>query len=398
VLLSAVTIALLVLPAPAGANPIPDAMVYFNVRPAGPPEDRCVTDITSCWDMHASTPAQGLVEFQIFVNPQRGIHDGIPVWDFWTYLTWPEAWTLVDTCFNADDGALYFQGPGAGYLGCGWDCWVPDSMFLAATLVFDVQGHGRLDTHGDCELGLDCPSHYVVYPTAHFGEAGTGCEYTEFACATNSYHCVPILTGLQVQLTAPEGGTAHDELPFTIDGYPYPICEFTVNSEAPWATGYVVSEEYSPGVLYVDADASGLEPGVHESEMQLVYDQVGGWGTLARCLPVILTVEPASSVEGPVAANPPAPPLGLRLTGASPSAGPFVFAYENSAAAPVRCGVFDAAGREVVPLLDGEQPGGHHTITWRATDAEGRRVRPGIYLVRLAVDGQVRSSRVVVVR
>jgi hypothetical protein len=147
----------------------------------------------------------------------------------------------------------------------------------------------------------------------------------------------------------------------------------------------------------VDADASGLEPGVHETEMQLVWDD-GQARRLSRCVPVVLTVKLASSVEEPVAAGPAAMPLGLRLTGASPSSGPFVFAYENPATAPVRCGVYDASGREVASLLDGEQSGGRHTITWRATDAEGRRVRPGVYMVRLALDGQVRNSRVVVVR
>jgi hypothetical protein len=389
------TIALLAWLAPASANPQPDAAVYFNVRPAGPPEERCVTDIRYCEQMHASTPAQGLVEFQVFILSWYG---GTPVWSFATYLTWPEAWTLVDCCVNADWGGIDPQGPGSGYMGLAWDCWAPDGLFLAATLVFDVQGYGMLDTPGDCELWLDCPQQFMVVPTAHFGEAGTTCEFTEFACATNGYHCVPILTGLQVQLTAPEGGTVDADLPFTIDGYPYPVCEFTVDSEAPWATGYVVSEEYSHGILHVEADASGLEPGVHESEMQIVYDQVGGWGTLARCVPVILTVESVPPEGAPFAASPVAVPLGLRLTGASPSSGPFVLAYENPTAAHVRCGVYDASGREVAPLLEGEQAAGRHTITWRATDAEGRRVRPGVYMVRLVLDGQVRSSRVVVVR
>jgi len=386
---------LLALPALVAANPVPDAMVFFNVRPAGPPEERCVTDITSCEQMHASTPAQGPVEFQIFLHPLAAIGDGTPLYDMWTYLTWPSSWTLLDACFNTDHSEWYPEGSHDAYLGLGWDCLVPDRMFLAATLVFDVQEFGRLDASGDCQLWIGCPTQTNIYPSAHFGEAGAGCEYTDFACARTEYHCVPILTGLQVQLTAPAGGAGHAELQFPITGYPYPICDFTVHSNEPWATGYVESHEYSHGTLYVDADASGLTPGVYEAEMQLVYERTGGWGTLARCLPVILTVEPASSVEG---SDPAALPLGLRLTSASPSSGPFVFAYGNPAPAHVRCGVFDAAGREVAPLLELAQPAGRRTVTWGATDAEGRRVRPGVYLVRLALDGQVRSTRVVVVR
>jgi hypothetical protein len=173
-----------------------------------------------------------------------------------------------------------------------------------------------------------------------------------------------------------------------------------VNSVETWATGYVELEgdPYGyHGTLFVDVDASGLEPGVYESEMQVVQGG-GAFGGLARCLPAILTVEPASSVDGPIPPVSSTASLGLRLTGASPSSGPFEFAYESPAPTHVRCGVYDASGREVAPLLDTEQLEGQHTIIWRATDAEGQRVRPGVYLVRLALDGQVRSSRVVVVR
>jgi hypothetical protein len=399
-LLAAVTLALVILPAPAGANPAPDAIVYFNVKSAGPPEEYCVTDIIYCDDLDQSTEEQGLLEFQLFIEPQQWTHGVIPVWNFTTYLTWPETWALVDICYNAYWGGIDPQGPNSCYMGLVWDCWVPAGMFLAATLVFDVQGYGKLETNGDCELRLDCPQPFVVYPAAHFGEAGTACEYTDQHCMSWEPVCIPEFQDEQLVLTAPEGGTTHGELDFAVGGYhPWP-CSFNVNSEAPWASGYVelTGDPYVyHGVLFVDADASGLEPGVYESEMQVAYDG-GGTGRTARCVSVILTVEPASSVGGPVAADPAAAPLGLRLTGASPSSGPFVFAYESPTAAQVRCGVYDASGREVVPLTDGEQPGGPHTITWRATDAEGRRVRPGVYLVRLALDGQVRSSRVVVVR
>jgi hypothetical protein len=391
-LLFAVTIALLVFPVPASANPLPDAMVSFNVRPAGPPEERCVSDITLCVQMEQSTQEQGLIEFQIFIHP---MHGDTPVRAFQTYLTCPEAWTLVDACSNADDWYFYPEDPGSWYLGCVWDCLVPDgNFFLAATLVFDVQGYGKLDTPGDCELWLDCPDYFVVNPTAHFGEAGRGCEFTDQPCATWEYFCEPDFGGQQLLLTAPEGGTAHGELAFTTGMWF--TCEFAVNPDAPWVTGYVEGEYYDL-VLFVDADASGLEPGVHETEMQLVWDD-GQARRLARCVPVILTVEPASSVEGPTPPNSSTASLGLRLAGASPSSGPFVFAYENPKATHVLCGVYDASGREVASLSDADQTGGRHTITWRATDADGRRVRPGVYLVRLALDGQVRSSRAVVVR
>ena len=395
-----VALAILALPALAGANPAPDAIVYFNVRPAGPPEQYCVTDIRYCNDLDQSTEAAGLIEFQLFIDPQQDIHGAQPIWDFSTVLTWPESWTLTDFCHNAWWGAIEPLGPTSCYLGCVFDCWVPSSpgLFLAATFVFDVQGYGKLQTNGDCVLQLGCPpNEYAVQPSAHFGEAATGCEYTDERCMSWEPYCIPEFEEEQLLLTAPEGGSAHGELEFDVGGYhPHP-CSFVANAEEPWATGYVelTGDPYDyNGVLSVDADAGALEAGVYESAVQVEYD--GGWsGRIARCVTAVLTVEPASAIGEP---DPAAVARGLRLTGASPSSGPFVFAYAIRQPTHVRCDVYDAAGREVAPLLDLAQDAGAHTVTWRATDAAGRRVRPGVYMVRLALDGSVQSSRVVVVR
>ena len=402
VLLFIITITVLVFPAPTGANPVPEAMVYFNVRPAGPPEEYCVTEVTRCAEMNQSTEQQGLVEFQIFIDPQQGMHGAIPVPMFATYLSWPETWTLMDymPCREWDWCYLEPSGPNPHPLEIGWQCTIPDGLFLALTLVFDVQGYGKLDTGGECTLWLDCPA-FEVYPTAHYAEAGTGCEYTNQPCARSSFRCLPDLAGLQLSMTASEGGLAHGELEFEIEGYPYPMCDFTANCEVPWVTGYVVSDpSLSDAVLFVDADATGLETGVHESEIQIAYDGFydGAPSRSARCLPVFLTVEPATSIEDPPAPHASTAPVGLRLMGANPSSGPFVFMYETLTTSAVRCSVYDVAGREVAQLLDAEKPSGRHTVTWRAVDTDGRRVQPGMYMIRLASDGEARSSRVIVVR
>ena len=397
-LLPALTIVFLVLPISAGANPIPDAMVYFNVRPAGPIEESCLTEITRCREMTASTEQQGMLEFQVFIDPQQPYGGGVPVPLFEVDLSWPDAWILTDfrPCRGATDWYIDPYGPNPHRLAVQWPCTtVPDGLFLALTLVFDVQGYGILDTDGVCTLWLDCPA-TPVYPTANYAEAGTGCEYTNQPCAKWSHRCVPNLDGQELQLTAPEGGTAHGEVAFTIEGYPYPRCDFTAISAAPWAIGTVISNDNLwDAVLYVDADAVGLEPGVHECEMQLVYDGVydGEPVQNARCLPVTLTVEPASSVEQPVST--PAAPGRFKLAGPNPSSGTFVFTYEMLAASHVRCGVYDASGREVATLVDQELSAGWHTVTWTAAGPAGRRVQPGVYMVRLADNGTVRTSRLV---
>ena len=347
--LTAVPIALLLLPISIGANPVPDAMVYFNVRPAGPPEDLCGTEITHCREMIPSTESQGLLEFQIFIDPQQTWNGAVPVPYFAVDLSWPESWTFMDgrPCRDALGWSIDLSGPNPHLVEVAWPCTVPDGLFLALTLVFDVQGYGILDTSGECTLWLDCPS-YPVYPTANHAEAGTECEYTNQPCAKWSFRCVPEVGGMQLPMSAPEGGMAHGELEFTISGYPYPRCDFTANSSEPWATGYVISNvNLQDAVLYVGADASGLEPGIHETEMQIVYDGTydGAPVQNARCLPVILTVEPATAVHDQPWPQAPPAPQHLDLEGPNPSSGPFVFTYEIPTTCHVRCGVHDAAGR-----------------------------------------------------
>lgn len=389
------------IPERADANPIPDGMLYFNIRPAGPPEQYCATDITNCDELVPSTEDEGLLEFQIFIDPQQHWFGEIPVPYLRADLSWPDAWTLVDFGICRDPFSWWFDtsGPGPHRLEIEGPCTIPGPLFLAATLVFDVRDYGRLDTGESPVLWYGCPVTAEVYPTAHYAEAGTGCEYTDQPCVQWDFRCIPEVSGLEVLLTAPEGGSAHGELAFDISGYPYPPCEMTVHSDADWATGYVTLEGMLwDGLLHVDANSSGLEPGIHQCEFQIAYDGAynGARVRNARCLPVILTVEPASGVED----LPPRrdPSADLVLAGANPSEGPFSFTFENRATTPMICSVFDASGREIARLADEVRPKGRNAITWSGEDAAGDPVPPGVYMVRLAHDGAVRSTRVIVVR
>ncbi len=389
------------MPERADANPIPDGMIYFNLRPAGDPDQYCVTNITECGELVASTEEEGLLEFQIFVDPQQHWFGEIPVPRVGVDLSWPEEWILVDYGICRDPFSWSFDttGPGPHRLEIEGPCTVPGPIFLAATLVFDVRGYGRLDTGGSADLWYGCPVTAEVYPTAHYAEAGTGCEYTDQPCVQWDFRCIPEVSDLEVRLTAPVGGTAHGELAFEISGYPYPPCEMTVHSDADWATGYVTLEGMLwDGLLHVNANAMGLDPGVHQCEFQISYDGAynGGRVRNARCLPVILTVEPASGVND----RPPLrdPSAGIVLAGASPSTGAFPFSYDIAAPTHVHCGVFDASGREIAALLDEVQSMGRHHLTWSGKDAGGDPAPPGVYWLRLSRDGAIRSSRVIVVR
>jgi flagellar hook assembly protein FlgD len=58
----------------------------------------------------------------------------------------------------------------------------------------------------------------------------------------------------------------------------------------------------------------------------------------------------------------------------------------------VRLEVFDAQGRRVRVLADASFAPGEHALAWDGTDANGQRVRPGVYLYRMTA-GAFREQR-----
>ena len=98
-----------------------------------------------------------------------------------------------------------------------------------------------------------------------------------------------------------------------------------------------------------------------------------------------------------VVANEPAPevPAGIALAPASPN--PFSAAttlrYTLGTAADVRLAVYDARGREVAVLVDGQQPAGAHEASLRAADLPS-----GVYLLRLDAAGETVTQRVTLLR
>ncbi len=65
---------------------------------------------------------------------------------------------------------------------------------------------------------------------------------------------------------------------------------------------------------------------------------------------------------------------------------------------PVTLRVYDALGRQVVTLVEGEFAAGSHSATWNLTDATGRTVSSGTYLYRLEAGGRALTQRMTVLR
>jgi hypothetical protein len=114
---------------------------------------------------------------------------------------------------------------------------------------------------------------------------------------------------------------------------------------------------------------TGLPP------VQIVFDQADG------------LAEAAEEAPGGVHLAPPAP---------NPTRASVRLTVSLAVAGRARVEVFDPAGRRVCVLADGSHPAGTMSLAWDLRDAEGRRVRPGVYLVRARLAGTSLSRRLAV--
>jgi hypothetical protein len=103
----------------------------------------------------------------------------------------------------------------------------------------------------------------------------------------------------------------------------------------------------------------------------------------------------------PVAVEPPSSrPLLLALEQNAPN--PFgsstTLAFTVPRAGHVRFGVYNADGRLVRMLVDGDTPAGRHEIVWDAKDANGRSVGNGVYYGSLRYAERTLTQRLLVLR
>jgi hypothetical protein len=98
---------------------------------------------------------------------------------------------------------------------------------------------------------------------------------------------------------------------------------------------------------------------------------------------------------GTVGADPGTP--GPRITFAPPSPnpafGPVTLRFALPRAASVSLAIYDATGRHVRSLASGPKSEGAHTMAWDLRDESGITTAPGIYFVRLEVEGHVLTRK-----
>lgn len=136
-------------------------------------------------------------------------------------------------------------------------------------------------------------------------------------------------------------------------------------------------------------------PGLH---VFAAGDDVRLAGPIATGLPPVQVVfdqalDFAGTAEGPTPGAglaPLAPPV------PNPARATVRLSLSLVSAGLVRVEVFDSAGRRVRVLADANHPAGTMSLVWDLRDAAGRRVRPGLYLVRARLAATSRSCRLVV--
>jgi hypothetical protein len=65
---------------------------------------------------------------------------------------------------------------------------------------------------------------------------------------------------------------------------------------------------------------------------------------------------------------------------------------------PVKLEVFDARGRLVTTLVDGEMTAKQHVIEWHGLDDQGRSVSSGLYYYRLTTEELVQTKKMILVK
>ncbi len=114
--------------------------------------------------------------------------------------------------------------------------------------------------------------------------------------------------------------------------------------------------------------------------------------------PVYVTYSAATSVADVGRADA-APAISLAPPRPNPSRGGVAVDFALPVAARrARLDVFDASGRLVRRLLESPRPAGGATTRWDGLGADGARVPPGVYILRLDADGATASRKILLVR
>ena len=67
--------------------------------------------------------------------------------------------------------------------------------------------------------------------------------------------------------------------------------------------------------------------------------------------------------------------------------------YDLLKPAHVTLTIYALTGQKLATVVSGHQQAGHYQVAWDGKDAAGRAVASGLYLYRLAIEGQQKQAR-----
>ncbi|MCB1184042.1 S8 family serine peptidase [bacterium] len=162
----------------------------------------------------------------------------------------------------------------------------------------------------------------------------------------------------------------------------------------PWVSVSPLAGTVAPGgadEVQVRFDATGLAAGPHVAVLTVASNDPDQ--PVAVVSLVLYVNEVTAAPEGDL-------PAAVALSGAVPN--PFnprtEVRYALPRATDVSLRVHDVRGHLVRELVAGRRPAGRHAAVWDGTDAAGRAVASGTYFARLVADGEVRVTRMALVR
>ena len=177
------------------------------------------------------------------------------------------------------------------------------------------------------------------------------------------------------------------------DPFSYPMvgcCDIYGNAGGDWigciAAQQAVNGNFSVDPLFCDAAARDFRLDLHSPCLPGGHPYGWGCGLIG-----------AYGVGCPVSDVPASEPVssaGLSIA-PNPFTGEAIVRYTLEAPSPVSLSVFDAAGRLLRKVLDGQQTSGVHAFVWDGRDSAGNRVPAGFYFWKLRVADRQRAAHLI---
>jgi len=189
--------------------------------------------------------------------------------------------------------------------------------------------------------------------------------------------------------------TSETEFVWLHNDGPVPLVVGTIGCSEPWLSVSPVSAAVDPGDsvrITLTFDGDGLADGVYFDEVTFSSNAPDS----PHSLPVLAVKGSGTGVDGPEEGT--TVPRAALAGHPNPFNPETSIRFENPAAGHLRLSVFDASGRLVAVIADGEFGEGRQSVFWDGRGAGGRTVASGTYFLRLEGAGETLTGKVTLLK